>query len=156
MEIKTLLDLPDSGIAGFFNEDDRRVYLLYSEALLDALVRNVRQLKEGSHTCKKLIEDRNKLEFRVIETNCLNLKHDYMKWSEEYKRMGYELYRNFTPISLYAKMAYSKNLKSIEVRLYNKRYEWFVVGVFSSAKEATEWMNQTYPGGRVREIIYKK
>ena len=85
MEIKTLLDLPDSGIAGFFNETDRKVYLVYSEALMDALIRNVRQLKDGSHTCKNLVCDKGKLEFRVIETNCSNLKHSFMKWSEEYK-----------------------------------------------------------------------
>ena len=157
MDLNTLLDLPDSGIAGFFNEDDRKVYLFYSEALLDALVRNVRQLKDGSHTCKELVSDKGKLEFRIIETQYSNLKHEYMRWSEEYKRKGYELYRkDYIPIRLYAKMAYSKNLKNIEVRIYNKRYEWFVVGVFSSAKEATEWMKQTYPEGRVTEIIYKE
>ena len=156
MDVQSLLDLPESGIAGFFNETDRKVYLVYSEALMDALMRNLRQLKDGTHSCKNLIADKGKLEFKVIETNCSNLKHDYMKWSEEYKRLGYTLYRNFTPIRLYAKMAYSKDLRSIEVRIYNKRYEWFVVGVFSTAKEADEWMKQTYPEGRVTEIIYKK
>lgn len=156
MRIDNLLDLPDSAIAGFFNETDRKVYLLYSEALLDALVRNVRQIKNGSHTCKELADDKNKLEFKVIETTNDDLRLKYLNWTEELKRQGYSMYRNYTPINLYAKTAYSKNLKSIEVRIYNKRYEWFVVGVFNTAKEADEWMAQTYPEGRVREIIYKE
>lgn len=158
MKIDTLLNLPDSGIAGFFNETDRKVYLLHSEALLDALVRNVRLIKGNGHSCKELIADSDKLEFRVIETitNKEDLKLKYMNWVEELKRQGYSMYRNYTPIRLYAKAAYSKDLKSIEVRIYNKRYEWFVVGVFNTAKEADEWMRQTYPEGRVREIIYKE
>jgi hypothetical protein len=46
---------------------------------------------------------------------------DPANWTEELKRQGYSMYRNYTPINLYAKMAYSKNLKQIEVRIYNKR-----------------------------------
>lgn len=156
MLIDTLLDLPDSAIAGFFNEDDRKVYVIYSHSILDALMRNVRHLKDGSHSCKELVADKNKLQFRIIETTTDNLKLKYLNWTEELKRQGYSMYRNYTPINLYAKTAYSKNLKSIEVRIYNKRYEWFVVGVFNTAKEADEWMAQTYPEGRVREIIYKE
>ena len=159
MRIDTLLDLPDSAIAGFVNEPDRKVYLLYSTSLMDALVRNVRQLKDGSHSCKELVVDRDKLEFKVIETissDDVDLRLPYLNWTEELQRRGYSMYRNYTPIRLYAKMAYSKNLKQIEVRIYNKRYEWFVVGVFNTAKEADEWMRQTYPEGRVREIIYRK
>lgn len=158
MRIDTLLDLPDSGIAGFFNEEDRKVYLIHSTSLMDALVRNVRMLRDESHSCKNLVADKNKLEFRIIETYTgeEDLRLRYMNWVEDLKRQGYSMYRNYTPIHLYAKTAYSKNLKQIEVRIYNKRYEWFVVGVFNTAKEADEWMTQTYPEGRVREIIYRK
>lgn len=160
MDIKTLLDLPESGIAAFVNDLDKKVYLFYSESLMEALMRNLKDMKLNRHSCKALVKDMNILKFKVIETipscKASDLKLSYMNWTEEYKRMGYSMYRNYTPIKLYARAAYSKDLKHIEVRIYNKRYEWFVVGVFDTAKEADEWMTQTYPEGRVREIIYKK
>jgi hypothetical protein len=157
MNIGLLLELTESGIGCLINETDKKVYIFYSECLLDALVRNVRQLKDNTHKNKDLVADINKLRYFTIETTTSkDLKIRYNYWVEKYDKLGYSMYRNYIPIRLYAKMAYSRDLKSIEVRIYNKRYEWFVVGVFTTAKEADEWMTQTYPEGRVTEIIYKK
>lgn len=157
MNINLLLELSESGIGCLINEVDKKVYIFYSECLMDALVRNVRQIKSNGHKNKDLVSHKGKLSYFTIEyTEPKNLKLRYIYWVEKYKSMGYSMYRNYTPIRLYAKAAYSKDLKSIEVRIYNKRYEWFVVGVFNTAKEADEWMAQTYPGGRVTEIIYKE
>lgn len=157
MNINLLLELTESGIGCLINEIDKKVYIFYSECLLDALVRNVRQIKDNAHKNKNLVSDKGKLNYFTMEiTTPKELKLRYNYWVEKYGKLGYSMYRNYTPIRLYAKTAYSKNLKNIEVRIYNRRYEWFVVGVFNTAKEADEWMTQTYPEGRVTEIIYKK
>lgn len=156
IEIQPLIGLPNKGLAAFVNERDRKVYIIHSDNLIDALLKNLMMIKQRTHSCMSLIEDQSVLEFKFLESveDRQLQKMRFIDWVDEYKKLGYAMYRNYLPVRYNAKLAYSKNLKSIEVRLYNKRYEWFVVGVFSTMKDAESWMSENYPNEIVNRIVY--
>ena len=156
IEIQTLLKLPNKGIAAFLNERDRKVYIIHSDNLIDALLKNLMMIKQGTHSCTPLIEDQDVLEFIFLESveDRQLQKMRFIDWVDHYKKLDYSLYRNYLPVTYKAKLGYSNNLKFIEVRLYNRRYEWFVVGVFSTMKDAGSWMNENYPNEIVNRIVY--
>lgn len=98
ISVISYLNLPDKAISCFINYDNKRVYLFYSSNTFNALMLNLKLLREQKHRIAQLNSDRLKIDFRVMEAfdqfrgndagyYCLDW------WKRHFENQGYVLYK---------------------------------------------------------------
>jgi hypothetical protein len=149
--MQTLTQLNQSGVWAFVNERDKIVYLSYSNNFLTSVSRNVRELTDKSHSCRRMIRDKSKLQIQIIESNCHKARLGY--WIDFYRNKGYSLYRNKNgEVTYKVRISISEDYK-VFVMLVNKRNDKVVVGVFPNMEEAKVFSQTHYPD-KIHKIVY--
>jgi hypothetical protein len=144
LELKTLLNIPKSGIAVFINEETRRVFIFHSTYLIEATIRHLKSIDR--RTCSEVMyEDRNKLTFEVVESisNPLALPVRIRYWRDLYLSKGYTLYRPINGVKYTLKIEYDQN-SNILVTAVNKRSTGYIIGVFRNLGLAHQWVKNTF------------
>lgn len=139
------------GIWAFVNDTDRIVYLSYSKNILSSISRNIKEISDKSHSCKKLIRDKSKIQILLIEDRCQKAKLGY--WVEYYRNNGYTLYRsNNGEITYKTRVAITTDFL-VHVLLVNKRNDKLVVGVFNTMEDASTFIQKHYQN-KIHKIVY--
>jgi hypothetical protein len=145
IELKSLISLPDSGVAAFVNHDDRKVFLFHSTCLVEAVARYVKGMKQGLSGSVQLQKDRNKLTFELLEAqdNPLALPVRIRYWRDLYVAKGYALYRPVNGVRYRLEIEYDRNA-NVLVTAVNTRNTPYVIGVFRNLGLAHQWVNNTF------------
>jgi hypothetical protein len=145
IELKSLISLPDSGVAAFVNHDDRKVFLFHSTCLVEAVARYVKGIKQGLVSSVELQKDRNKLTFELLESqdNPLALPVRIRYWRDLYVDKGYTLYRPVNGVRYRLEIEYDRNA-NVLVTAVNTRHTAYVIGVFRNLGLAHQWVNNTF------------
>lgn len=157
MNLKELLKLSVSGVWGFINPTDKRIFISHSSNILSAISRNIQQIQDKSHSCRKLLRDLPHLQVTVFDVNlsAKDRKIRSVHWLNEYKQLGYTPYKDSIAVSYKLRTVITKNYE-IQVQLVNKRNDKIIVGVFDKIDLATEFIQSTYPNNIVNRIIYSE
>lgn len=158
MNIKNLIDYSKPGIWGFFNEKDKRFFISYSNNILSSVSRNITQIQDKSHSCRKLIRDLPHLNLVLFVDDALDTKSRKIRTMElinAFISKGYTPYINRTLVSYKLRMVIT-NEYNIHVLLINKRNDKIIVGVFDSINEANSFINSNYPNNKITKIIYSE
>ena len=147
----TLMDMNKPGVWAFVNDRDRIVYLSYTNNILTAVSRNLKELNDKTHSCRRMIRDKSKLQIQIIESGCQKAKLGY--WVDFYRNRGYSLYRNNNGEVTYKTRVAVTSDYLIHVLLVNKRNDKIVVGVFSKMEEAKSFIQTHYPD-KIHKIVY--
>jgi len=155
MKLKNLTELTCSGIWAFVNDKDKRIFISHSNNILSSVSRNISEIKDKSHSCRKLLRDFPNLDLLVLEANVLphDRKIKVGKWMDHYRNKGWTLYKDNPPVSYSIRTAISKDYK-VHILLVNKRNDKLVIGVFTTMDEATQFLSTNYPNNKVHNIIY--
>jgi hypothetical protein len=155
MKLKNLTELTCSGIWAFVNTKDKRIFISHSNNILSSVSRNISEIKDKSHSCRKLLRDLPNLELLVLEADVLpqDRKIKVGKWMENYKNKGWTLYKDTPPVLYSIRTSISKDYK-VHILLVNKRNDKLVVGVFTTMDEATQFLFTNYPNNKVHNVIY--
>lgn len=157
MNIQDLANISKPIVFAFINDSDTKVDIRHASNGLTALARHVAAIKEGTHDTRELVADWLKLEFVVLEEFEVDNLHDRLLrvtyWCDKFERDGYKLYRKRSGIIYKASIDFSTRRQGIVVRLKNRNYESFPVGVFDTIEEATEFYNKYY-SGPIYKVVY--
>lgn len=156
MKIQDLLDYSTPGVWGFFNDKDKRFFISYSNNILSAVSRNISQIQDKTHTCRKLIRDLPHLNFVLLARSVQDtkdLKLLAVELSDSFKAKGYTPYNSKLLVSYKLRTVITKDYK-IHVLLVNKRNDKIVVGVFDNIDEAHTFTQSNYPNNKVHKVIY--
>lgn len=133
------------GLYAFINRPDRRIDIRHSSNVLEAVARHTSQIANGSHECRGLILDREKLHCVLLERvmhGPTRLIHHAM-WVKHYRSNGYTLYRSRSASRFYLRRDVLGAL--MFVKLVNSNHDELVVGVFMHANEADAFITKYYP-----------
>lgn len=139
------------GIFALENGKDKKILifrsrnpLLYLSSLISKGVSN----REKSN----IWVDRRKLKLLTLETGGLT-SHEFYYWCQKYKSKGYTFYPQcrVPQLILHTKVDYRLGYM---VELRDKGYRSFVVGVFGTAEEAGNWIQEVYQNGIISHIVY--
>ena len=148
---QTLIEMNKPGVWAFVNDTDRIIYLSYSKNIQSTISRNIKEVMDNSHSCKRLIKDKSKLNLVVLEYNCEKAKLNY--WLDHYRNDGYSLYRNRNGEVTYRLQVKIVAEYLIHVILRNLHGNSVVVGVFDSMEEANTFIQTHYPD-KIYNIVY--
>jgi len=156
MNIKDLLDYSKPGVWGFINEKDKRFFISHSNNILAAVSRNISQIQDKSHSCRKLIRDLPNLQFVLLVSGGCDIKTRKIRaveLIEAFVSAGYTPYTNRLIVSYKVRIAVTKDYK-IHVLLVNKRNDKIIVGIFDKMDDASSFIQTNYPNNKVNNIIY--
>ena len=157
MNIKDLLNYSKPGIWGFVNDKDKRFFISYSNNILSSVSRNISQIQDKSHSCRKLIRDLPNLQFVLLagstSHDTKDLKILAMELIDGFKAKGYTPYKDVTLVSYKLRTAITKDYK-IHVLLVNKRNDKVVVGVFDNIDDSKSFISNNYPNNKISKVIY--
>lgn len=157
MKLRNLIELSGSGIWAFVNDKDKRIFITHSNNILSSVSRNISQIQDKSHSCRKLLRDLPNLELVVLEKdlNSLDRKVKVGKWMDHYKAKGWTLYKDTHPVYYSIRTSVSKDYK-VHVLLVNKRNDKIVVGIFPTIDLANEFVSINYPNNNITSVIYSQ
>lgn len=160
-----LLNLPKRAIWAFINDTDRKIWVSHSRNVLRAFMHNLALIKNNLHQDTGLNVDQSKIRFLILE-DCEEsvpkedeflLREAY--WMEDYKKQGYTLYRDRTPLELTLRIESDRLFEEyklvIVAKLIDRNDKQRIVGVFDKESEALVWTKKFYPGP-IHEIHYCK
>ena len=157
MNLKELATYSKSGIWGFINVTDKRIFISGSENILSAVSRNIEELLLKNHSCRLLLQDIPNLELIILETsvpkNQRKAKQSFCM--DHYLSQGYSLYRTRKPVSYRITTAISNDY-FVHVLLVNSRNDKIVVGVFDKMDDATQFITSHYNTSKIYNITYSK
>lgn len=144
VEVKSLLNIPRSGIAVFVNEKNRKVFLFHSTYLIEAAVRHLKTINNRM-CCDAVYEDRNDLLLKVLEVveNPIALPVRIRYWRDKFVSEGYALYRPVNGVKYTLKIEYDR-YANVLVTAVNKRSTGYVIGVFRNLGLAHQWVKNTF------------
>lgn len=141
---RIMQDVPRSCVYILLNEDKKEVYITWSTDVVTSLARNLRDINNKTHVCKRLIKIAKKLEFRVLENvhyhdtkNDIAMKIHY--WINEYINNGYTVINKHNIQRYRVKLKVNRDVDKVFVKLINTSYKELVVGVFNNIQEAKEF-----------------
>lgn len=143
--LSALLNSKRVSIYSLINEQDKKIYIAYSIETMPSILYSVNKIQN------MLMEDRNKVEFKIIETydsrNRLYLKWRVQELYEEYSNMGYTFYSSYKPLHwiLYVRVAtgsYDKHSSQYRavVKLKTSSNKVYDIRTFNTMKEATDFV----------------
>ena len=96
--------------------------------------------------------DKRKLKLIVLETDVLD-HNSFYYWCQKYKSEGWGFYSQcrVPQLILHTKVDFRIGYM---VELRDRGYRSFTVGVFDTAEDAENWINEAYPGGIVNRIVF--
>jgi hypothetical protein len=156
MKIQDLLDYSTPGVWGFFNDKDKRFFISYSNNILSAVSRNIAQIQDKTHTCRKLIRDLPHLNFILLarsNQDTKDLKLLAVELSDSFKAKGYTPYNSKLLVSYKLRTVITTDYK-IHVLLVNKRNDKIVVGVFDNIDDSKSFISINYPNNKITKVIY--
>lgn len=156
MNIKDLVNYSKPGIWGFVNEKDKRFFISHSNNILSAVSRNISQIQDKSHSCRKLIRDLPNLNFILLVFgggSTKNRKVLTTELIEQFISKGYTPYTNRVIVSYKLRTVITKDYK-IHVQLVNKRNDKTIIGVFDNMDEAISFIQSNYPNNKIHKVIY--
>jgi hypothetical protein len=159
MKIKDLLNYSKPGIWGFFNEKDKRFFISHSNNILAAVSRNISQIQDKSHSCRKLIRDLPNLNFVMLVQDTdesmspKNRKIRAQELTQAFIAKGYTSYSNKLVVAYKIRTVITTDYL-IQVQLVNKRNDKIVVGVFDKLDLAESFISTNYPNNTVSKVIY--
>lgn len=159
MNLKDLLSYSKPGIWVFINEKDKRFFISHSNNILAAVSRNISQIQDKSHSCRKLIRDLPNLNFIMLVQDTdesispKNRKMRAQELTEAFIAKGYTSYTNRIIVSYKLRTVVTKDFK-IHVLLVNKRNDKIVVGVFDKIDESSSFIQHNYPNNKIHKVIY--
>jgi hypothetical protein len=146
MLYKQLDELAISGLYAVVNETDRYVYVGFGSCILKSYAKIVSEIKLGTFRSKRMIEDIDKLDFRVLEEN-----NDYLSrflrltyWVDLYLSQGYTLYCDMKRLKMELRIIpdYDNSLVKVVLQSSNKKR---IVGIFNHTYEAEAFVAVNYP-----------
>ena len=140
-----LLSLPKTGVIALINEQDRMIHISHSTCVVESLGKLLRQLQDGTHNSVKMIADRDKLRFIMLEVvqnpDALGVRTRY--WCDSYSNKGYGLYTKVNVVKYKLRVEYDE-LGKVIVKAVNTGNKGYVIGVFRNLGLANQWINNTF------------
>lgn len=127
------------------NSQDKRVYINFSKNMMGYVARVLEELENNTFQYKQMKLDLSRLEVKVLEMRDNIETLDY--WVNQYQEAGWEVYNSTAkrPLPRAPKAVLADLDKSrVEARLYNKRGDYEVVGVFKNLPEANSFLESCY------------
>lgn len=153
--IDNLIHLPKMSVYGFINLETKKIFIGYSRNTIQAICRQIKNpLLKG---------DLKKVSFIIIETidDPINLRVRYEYWVNEYRNLGFIMYRQHNAITYKAQIGVMDDISSLvngklqfTVKLRSRRRKELIVGVFETLEEANGFIELNYPNGVVNRVIY--
>lgn len=143
----------DSAIFAIINETDKRVYVGYSARLHKRLGIILSEILSGDWKYKQMIEDKGKLEFKILDHNTDKVFVKY--FIVQYVKMGYSIYNDSERIPLEYKFRIEFGKEQVLVCAVNKRNEKEILGKFSMYQEAQEFLDYINRNNPARNLVYK-
>lgn len=144
MIINNLFSIPQNAIWAFVNEDDRRVYIGYSERAVGAIGQAITDIQRH---CHKWIpgDDIGKLKLVLLEefNNRLIAQLRVGVYVDKYRKEGYTLYRKYNHEKRFLLEEDFVDNKYYGLMLRSKCGDEIVLGVFNTKNECIEY-RKTY------------
>lgn len=162
MELEELVSLSQIGLYALLNDNDKKVYVVYAQDMLNSLQRHLASLKLGSHQEKQLQIDFNmgKLRLVVLETGdgVKGLVDRYMKaefLKDQFVKSGYSLYKQKPAIKLKTEVRIeTNNATPYRVKAYLVGTNHNIpIGAFTYKAECDEFLKQHYSHSPYEKII---
>ncbi len=146
LDLNSLITLPESGVAAFVNEADRRVFLFHSSFLLEAVCRHVKAIRFDTIGSVDLHNDRNKLSFTLLEevSNPIALPVRLRYWRDQFVAKGYELYKPINGVKYRLRVDYTLESQVVVTAVSSRRVDKYIIGVFRNLGLAHQWINNTF------------
>lgn len=161
--LKSYFGLPTSGVIGIVNNRNKRVLIVSSIRLKDALFRTLGFIEnEVSDEYRHMKEDKDDLEVVILDTELHEREIGIRYWAfvEGYEKEGWTLYSRNTRMPKWeVKVITTIGLYTIpkaEVVLENRRGGRIVVGEFTSLEKAEKWKEENYSNGVNRIILLEE
>ena len=145
IDIKNLIRFSSSGVFCFENSQDKRVYINFSSNMMGYVARVLKEIGDNTFQYRNMTHDVVKLEVKVLEVRDDIETLDY--WVSQYQEQGWEIYNAQAkrPLPRAPRVMISSLDKStVEARLYNRRGDFEVVGVFKNIPEANSFLETCY------------
>lgn len=145
IETKSLIRATSSGVFCLENSAKKRVYINFSKNMLGYVSRVFEELQSNRFPLKDMVRDLDNLEFKILESRDDIETMDY--WIEHYQSQGWTVYNanSKRPLPRTPRVIIADLNKSlVEARLYNRRGDYEVVGVFNNVPEANSFMESCY------------
>lgn len=143
-DLEGLSTLVVPGVFALINNLDRKIDIRHSTNCLDSIARHLTQITKNTHPCKALIQDREKITFRILDViedpQLRMLCHTY--WSNRYKDEAYSFYRYRPALTLRARICVEEY--QVRVKLQNANHKAFVVGCFDAITDAENFVSLYY------------
>jgi hypothetical protein len=154
--IQSLMEFSCNGVYYVINRSRKRVYLGFGVNMLNSLTRLLGDLKTNK-ALAQMAADAADLEFGVaekIETSDPGVLRVRMKyWSEEYKKLGYSLYRTYEGMKYKVKTVLDISGRVV-VMLTRPGCKPIVVGVFVRPHDAKLFVRLNYTGKEILQPIF--
>lgn len=150
---KSIESLVVSGVFSIRNDIKKKVYLGYTECLIETIGRITKEIKNGTFAVGEMIEDRDNLYIEMLE--CCNRKSSRIILANQLKQfmnIEYTEYRKTPKATL--KVVKLVTLDGIVVVLRNTRGNDIEVGRFNSMVDADTFVSMNYPSTEITHIIY--
>lgn len=136
-----LAELPQSAVFAIVNHRSKRVFVSYSMNLTVRIGQIYSDLME-------YINNKNeRLKLEILDANP-DIEHSPLfvqYWVDYYTSQGYTFYRTLRVFKkLKPSLRVSKDLRNVQVVLYDKGYRATTVGVFDTVPEAKAFIQQYY------------
>jgi len=154
--MKTKLDLSSldklcvSGIFSLHNHKTKKIYIGHSSNILGYVSKMLYDIKACEFQYKDMEKDVGELKLQILEeqSNIETCKEHLNYWKGYYRDFGWEFYNAGAKKPLEVRKPRVVVIMGVtplaEVRLYNKRNEYKVVGVFTNIMEAKKFMREYY------------
>lgn len=149
----------ESGLLVLENSRNKRVHIIRTTDALGSLSRVLRATKSRNKRWKLLRKDVKKLDIKLVSED--GSRMSYQRWVDHYEGLGYTLYSKYKAIEYKVKIEVLPQLPpqlgfDSVVKLVTRNKSEIEVGRFSTLQEAQTWVDGEYPGGRVREVKYRR
>lgn len=145
IDLLKLLQLPKTAVIALINDQDKCVYVTHSSCVVESLGKLIRQLQDKTHNCIRLVSDREKLRFEILEVvqniDALGVRTRY--WIDQYVAKGYTPYNKPNVVKYRLRVEYDDYARVI-VKAVNTGNKGYVIGVFRNLGLANQWIENTF------------
>lgn len=151
LAIHNLARFPRKGIWALINPVDRKYYLSQSPTILEAMARAVGQIEDNTHPVRELIRDKEKLEFRVLDScpESISRLLQLGYWKDRLDADGYTSYNKIKDLRYHPQIDFERinptrsHIRAI-VRLKNRMGKKQTVGIFKKMRDAQAFIRAYY------------
>lgn len=139
--LNSITSLIRPGVYVLVHKNKKKIHINQSTCILESILRLYKQIEDGSHPVKALIDDKKELGLYILdeEENLTKRQIKLITWLKKFNELGYREYVFIRHARHSLKLRITEDFK-VEVRLVNSRNDYYKLKEFNDMTEATEFI----------------